>query len=407
MITRAWRRPTARSSAALPRVPSLPAAAAPGPPERLLHVDPAAGRFSDRPAAELPALLGPGDLVVVNDAATLPASLRARAPGGPLEVRLIAALEVPSGPAWLAVLLGAGDWRTPTERRAAPPPVRRGDWLELEEPSEGRLAGPRSATATARSSRPGDARRGPAEAPEGEARASGLRARVEGVDGRSGRLVRLRFDRSGAALWSALLRVGRPVQYAHTPDALPLEVFQTAFAGAPWASEMPSAGRALPFAALAALRARGVEVAALTHATGPSSTGHPAIDAALPLPERTRIPPRTAEAVARARAEGRRVVAVGTSVVRALEGRFARAGQVLAGEAITAHLVGPSTPPRVVSGLVTGLHEPGSSHLALLAGFAPAPLLERAYAHAAAVGYRAHELGDLCLILGARDAPGP
>jgi S-adenosylmethionine:tRNA ribosyltransferase-isomerase len=364
VIARAWRRPSTR----LPRVAALPAASTPGPPERLLHVDPAAGRFADRRAAELPALLGPGDLVVVNDAATLPASLRAGAPGGPLEVRLIAALEEPSGPAWLAVLLGAGDWRTPTERRPAPPPVQRGERLVID--------------------------------------GGALSALVEGVDDGSGRLVRLRFDRGGAALWSALLRLGRPVQYAHTPDPLPLEVFQTAFAGAPWASEMPSAGRALPYAALAALRARGVEVVALTHATGPSSTGHAAIDAALPLPERTRVPPRTAAAVERARAEGRRVVAVGTSVVRALEGRAAASGHVTSGEAITDHLVGPSTPPRVVSGLVTGLHEPGSSHLALLAGFAPAPLLERAYAHAAGAGYRAHELGDLCLILGgARGAP--
>lgn len=368
MIARASRRQ------ALPRVATLPAAAAPGPPARLLHVDPAGGWFADRRADELPALLRKGDLVVVNDAATLPASLRARAPGGALEVRLIAALEEPSGPAWLAVLLGAGDWRTPTELRPAPPPVARGEELELEAPGGG------------------------------EASAPTLRARVEGVDARSGRLVRLRFDRRGAALWTALLRLGRPVQYAHTPDPLPLEVFQTAFAGAPWASEMPSAGRALPVPALLALRARGVEVAALTHATGPSSTGHPAIDAALPLPERTWIPPRTAAAVERARAEGRRVVAVGTSVVRALEGRRAAAGLVLAGEAITDHLVGPATPPRVVSGLVTGLHEPGSSHLALLAGFAPPALLERAYAHAAGAGYRAHELGDLCLILG---APGP
>jgi S-adenosylmethionine:tRNA ribosyltransferase-isomerase len=327
--------------------------------ERLLHVDPSAGRFRDARLGDLGTLLRAGDLLVVNDAATLPASLAARAPSGePLEVRLAGERE---GGRFHAVLFGAGDWRLPTERRPPPPPLARGDRLTF---------------------------------------GAELAATVEEVDAEHPRLVGVRFDRDGAALWSALYRVGRPVQYSYLAGPLALWSVQTAYGSRPWSVEMPSAGRPLTWRLLRELGRRGVALAAVTHAAGLSSTGEPALDGALPLPERYSIGAAAVAAVEAARAEGGRVVAVGTTVVRALEGAAARHGGALAaGDGVTDLRVGPGFAPRVVDGLLTGMHDPTTSHFQLLGAFAPAPLLERAFAHAAAVGYLQHEFGDSNLIL--------
>ena len=329
--------------------------------ERLLLLDPRAGRFRDARLAELPSLLRPGDLVVVNDAATLPGSLAAAAPGGErLEVRLLG--EADAG-LWRAVLFGEGDWHTRTEERPAPPVLRPGDALTF-----------------------GD----------------GLRATLVAVSSLSPRLVDLRFGARGGPLWSALYRLGRPIQYAHLEAGLALSDVQTVYASRPWAAELPSAGRPLSWELLLDLKRRGVALAALTHAAGLSATGDPAIDRALPLPERYEIPADAVEAVGKARASGGRVVAVGTSVVRALEGCAAgHGGRLVAGRGTTDLVVGPGFVPRVVDGLLTGFHEPGSSHLGLLRAFVAPSLLEAAYAHAEAQGYRGHEFGDSSLILAA------
>jgi S-adenosylmethionine:tRNA ribosyltransferase-isomerase len=320
---------------------------------RLLCIDPARGTFSDGEIGDLPALLGAGDLLVVNDAATLPASLAGRdAAGRPVELRLYA--ERPDG-TFAAVAFGAGDWRTPTEHRPPPPPLAPGARLTV----------------------------------------GGLDARIERV---LDRRVELRFELDGDALWSALYRAGRPVQYAHLEAPLPLWAVQTRYAARPWAAELPSAGRPLTWALLFALKRRGVAIAAVTHACGLSATGDAALDAALPLPERYDVPAETVDAVARAS----RVIAVGTSVVRALEGCARAHGRLVAGEGETDLIVDGAFRPRVVAGLLTGLHERTASHFALLQAFAPLPLLERAYAHAAVAAYRGHEFGDACLITSAQ-----
>jgi len=327
---------------------------------RLLAIDSHHGRLLDRAAADLPALLRPGDLLVLNDAATLPASLVGAAPSGAeIEIRL-------AGPpsreraTWPAVVFGPGDWRTRTEDRAPPEPLVPGDVVHLRD----------------------------------------LSAEIVAVSPLSPRLVELRFDRAGGALLAALYRLGRPVQYAHQDRDLALWTVQTAFAGPPWAVEMPSAGRPLSWHVLSALRQTGIELAWLTHAAGLSATGDPALDAALPLPERYHIPAATAAAALRARAEDRRVIAVGTTVVRALEGA-ARAGQWAGGTGTTDLVIGPDSELRAVHGVVSGIHAPGESHYRLLGAFAPASLLDAAWQHAQAAGYLRHELGDFCLI-----APG-
>lgn len=323
---------------------------------RLLRIDPA-GAFSDHTVRDLPALLRPGDLVVVNDAATIPASLQARtAHGAPLEVRLASWADARS---FWAILFGAGDWRTRTEERPAPPLLAAGETLWF--------------------------------GPE-------FSARVEALDPRSPRLVRLSFAGDPARLWWKIFQRGRPVQYAYLSRALHLWDIQTHYAGRPWAVEPPSTGFFVTPALRRALQGRGIAVAWLTHAAGLSSTGEEQLDRALPLPERFLLPRETAEAVAAARQRGGRVIAAGTTVVRALESA-ASTGRVIPGEGTATLRLSASTTRRVVDGLLSGTHEPGTSHFALQESFAPTEVLQAAYAHAARVGYLAHEFGDATLLL--------
>ncbi len=323
--------------------------------ERLLHVDPKADRFADRRVRDLPSLLRAGDLLIVNDAATIPASLHAE--GGALEIRLVAARE---DGAWDALLFGPGDWRMRTEDRPPPPALAAGAIITV---------------------------------------ADDLHARVEAVSPRSSRLVTLRFDATGAALWTALYAHGRPIQYSYLTRSLVLWDVQTAYATRPWAVELPSAGRPLRPGLLVSLLRAGVEIATLTHAAGLSSTGDPALDALLPLPERYEIPAATIAAIANTRG---RVVAVGTTVVRALEGCAAsHGGELVAGAGVTDLVIGAGFRPRVVDGIYTGMHEPGTSHYALLQAFAPRAVLDRAHAFAEEHGYVGHEFGDSNLVLAA------
>ena len=335
------------------------AATAPRPrgERRLLLLDPSSGAVADAAVGELPSRLRAGDLLVVNDAATLPGSLPARTPSGAgAEVRLTRCYD--DGRRWQAVLFGPGDWRTPTERRQPPEPLAAGARLEV----------------------------------------AGLPATAIAISGISLRLFTLRFEADADDVWAAIYRRGRPIQYAHVTTPLALWSVQTAYAARPWAAELPSAGLPLDWEILSALRARGVALAAITHGAGLSATGDAALDAALPLPERSEVTPATVAAVSAAHARGGRVVAVGTSVVRALESAAA-GGDLRPASGETDLLIGPGHQRRVVDGLFTGLHEPTASHFALLQAFATRAQLEVAYAHAERGGYLGHELGDANLIL--------
>lgn len=322
---------------------------------RLLHIDPRGQAYTHRPARELAALLGAHDLLVVNDAATLPASVRL--PALDAELRLIAHEQ---GSTFTAVLFGAGDYRTRTEERLEPPLLARGQRVLV--------------------------------APD-------LGFEVVRVDAAFPRWIELRFDVSGAELWQALYRHGRPIQYAHVRAPLELWDVQNRFASRPWAFELPSAGQPLDGELLLALARRGVQLASLTHAASISSTGSAALDARLPVPERYDIPEATVRAIESTRKRRGRVVAVGTTVVRALEACVAERGALAPGEGVARLLLSARFRPRVVSGVLSGMHEPGTSHFALLQAFADGALLERAMKAAADAGYLQHEFGDSLLIL--------
>jgi S-adenosylmethionine:tRNA ribosyltransferase-isomerase len=314
---------------------------------RMLVARGADGPLTHARARDLPDFLHAGDLVVINTSATLPAALPARrANGTELELRLSTPLP------------GAPDDRWVVELRKGDDPfrgARAGETLDLPDGAQARLEAPYL---------------------------------------------------SGPRLWAArlqlpeplmayLARHGAPIRYRYVPEAHPLADYQTAYAIEPGSAEMPSAGRPLTPAVLTALVAKGVSVAPLILHTGVSSPER----GERPYPERYSVPPSTARLVEATRRWGGRVIAAGTTVVRALETVARPDGTVEAAEGWTALVVTPDRGVRAVDGLITGWHEPEASHLDMLHAVAGRRLIERSYAAALQAGYLWHEFGDLHLIL--------
>ena len=321
---------------------------------RLLVID-RHGAITHAPRSALADFLEPGDLVVANDAGTLPASLHGvhLASGAPIEVRLAArASFAHEDLRFAAIVFGAGDWRTRTEDRPLPPPFAHGDRLAL----------------------------GP------------LVASVHGTLGHP-RLVALKFEGPADRVWAGIAQHGRPIQYAYLDRPLALWDVWTPIAALPVAFEPPSAGFALDWKILRTMRERGAEFATITLAAGISSTGDPALDARLPFDEPYRIPAATAAAILRTRTSGGRVVAVGTTVVRALEHSGGRSGDGVADQRI-----GPDTRLSIVDAILSGTHAPEESHYQMLRAFHGDDVLAQAEAALEASSYRTHEFGDSVLI---------
>jgi S-adenosylmethionine:tRNA ribosyltransferase-isomerase len=309
----------------------------------------------------LPDVLRPGDLVVANDAATLPASLHGvhAASGQTIEVRLAGWRADTSDVCdFSALVFGAGDFHVRTEDRPPPPPLEAGDRLAL---------GPLTAIVTSLLGHP--------------------------------RLVSIHFEGSPDAIWAGIARHGKPIQYSHVSEPLVLWDVWTRIASPPVAFEPPSAGFALDWRIIAALRARGVGFSTITHAAGISSTGDPDLDRRLPFDEPYDIPVATARAIAAARERGGRVIAIGTTVVRALEHAARTDGTVCAGHGIATQRIGPGTRLRVVAAILTGVHERGTSHYELLRAFIDDATLSAADGELASHGYRPHEFGDSVLLV--------
>ncbi|MFL5318765.1 MAG: S-adenosylmethionine:tRNA ribosyltransferase-isomerase [Myxococcaceae bacterium] len=322
---------------------------------RMLVVDTREKRIEESTAARLSTFLQSGDLLIVNDAASLPAALHTN--DGTLELRLLGAIDNSRAE---AIAFGPGDWRQRTEDRPAPRTLVAHEQLEFQ---------------------------------------GGLRAHIDEVFRDSPRHVLLHFEQRGAELFSAIYRAGKPVQYSYLEGPLALWDVQTAYAARPWSAEMPSAGASLSFGVLKSLRDRGVHLATLTHAAGLSSTGDAALDARLPLTERYEIPEETVRAISEAKKRGAQIIAVGTTVVRALEGSAEQHGELHAGAGSTNLHLGPGYSLKVVNALFTGVHDPTASHFALLAAFASQQLLKQVSAEAETRGFLGHEFGDVCLFL--------
>jgi S-adenosylmethionine:tRNA ribosyltransferase-isomerase len=191
------------------------------------------------------------------------------------------------------------------------------------------------------------------------------------------------------------MRYGRPISYGYLLGRFPLSAYQPIFAREPGSAEMASAGRPFSDALITDLVTRGIQFAPLLLHTGVSSleSGEP------PEPERFRVPATTARLVNATREAGGRIVAVGTTVTRAIETVADPDGTVRAGHGWTDLVLGPHRPARVVTGLVTGWHEPEASHLLLLEAVAGRELVQSAYDEAVAQRYLWHEFGDSALLL--------
>jgi S-adenosylmethionine:tRNA ribosyltransferase-isomerase len=297
-------------------------------------------------ARDLPHHLRAGDVLVVNTSATLPAALAARREDG---VQLRLHLSAPCG--------GDGRWV-----------------VEL---------------------RDGDARFDGGRAGERLALPGGAHATLLAPYLTAARLWLAQIDTAQRPLLEYLAAHGAPIRYGYVMREWPLADYQTIFATHPGSAEMPSAGRPFTPALVTTLVARGVAVVPLTLHTGVSSqeAGEP------PYPERYRVPAATARLVNAARAGGGRAVAVGTTVVRALETVARADGTVQPGSGWTRHVVTPAGGVRAIDGLLTGWHEPAATHLLMLEAVGGRALVADSYRAALQAGYRWHEFGDVHLIL--------
>jgi S-adenosylmethionine:tRNA ribosyltransferase-isomerase len=312
---------------------------------RLCVVNRAAGTVSHTIVARLGEHLAPGDLLVVNSSRTLPAALRAHRSGAaPVQLRPGA--------------LRSGEWDALAVETA--PPHRN---VPLE---------------------PGETLRAP----------GGLRLRVLGPRPDAPLLWRMTILAGDPV--RTLLSDGEPIRYSYVPNPVPLEHYQTVYAGAPGSVETPSAGRHLTWELLGGLRRNGVDVTDIVLHCGLSSFQDDAADLEKPLiEERFDIREDAALRINRAA----RVIAVGTSVIRTLETAVDDAGAVHSISGWTRLVITPSTRLRAVDALLTGLHEPPATHLDMLGALLDASLLERAYGEVRERRYLWHEFGDAMLIV--------
>jgi S-adenosylmethionine:tRNA ribosyltransferase-isomerase len=322
---------------------------------RLLVLGRDTGKVTHTRFDRIAQFLHPGDLLVFNSSRTLPATLtgRLRHSRQTVEVRLAELL--PDG-TWLALLL------------VAPPPFngqdvpRKGLRLDFGQ---------------------------------------GLGGEVLEQDQRIPRLWKLRFSKTGTEFLDLVYRVGQPVRYRYLSAPWRLGYYQNIYALQPGAAEMPSAGRAFTWKLLLQLRSRGIESASITLHTGLSSYLDNDVDRQhLASEEEYWISEQAADKIRRAKTSGRRIVAVGTTVVRALESVAADSGgEVKPCHQYTRLQITAQSHLQAVNGLLTGLHEPEASHLDLLAAFVSPSTIYAAYSEAIQQRYLWHEFGDLNLIL--------
>ena len=342
-------------------------------PDGVLHA-----RFGD-----LPRFLSAGDILVVNTSATIAAAVDGRrGDGRPVVVHFSSPLD--EGTPWA----GTPGGRSPEERAldggtpggpAGEGTVGETQWLvELRENA--------AATGPVTDASPGETL---------TLQAGGSLTLLRRYPGPAAIRMWAASVAVGGAPGAFLARHGRPIRYSYVPCPWPLPAYQTVFARTPGSAEMPSAGRPFSAGLVTDLVTAGVVIAPITLHAGVASleAGEP------PLPERFSVPEPTAQLVNLTRAEGRRVVAVGTTCTRALESAAGPGGTVRARRGWTDLVLGADHPARVVTGLITGWHDPEASHLALLEAVDGPELVRAAYLEAEQAGYLWHEFGDSCLLL--------
>jgi S-adenosylmethionine:tRNA ribosyltransferase-isomerase len=323
-----------------PEIRGLPRSAV-----RLMVVDRRTGKIRHSKFENIGNFLRTGDLIVFNSSRTLPASLKGRdlKSGNNVEVRLAEHLPDDS---WLALLLGSEPFE--------------GMWVEF---------------------------------------GFGLSCVVSSRDTRITKLWKVRFNQSRTTLMSLIYDVGRPIRYEYVPAPLSLDYYQNVYSSQPGSSEMPSAGRAFTWKVLFGLKKAGINTANIVLHAGLSSFMDDDLDSKHPISEEEFIIDSTAATkINHALSIGNRIIAVGTTVVRALEST-SQEGTIVPGHGYTRLHITHDYRLKTVDGLLTGLHEPEASHLDLLRAFLPEDALSRAYEEAVKLRYLWHEFGDLNLIV--------
>lgn len=305
------------------------------------------GRAGFSTIEDLPRWLGAEDLLVMNSSGTVPGSFIFA--GFELRLAAFAGGSLSEIGEWWAVSFAAGSWRQATEERTHAPILREG--LELP-------IGP------------------------------GFKLTIVSVHPSSPRLLRVRF--SGARVVDSIFTYGKPIQYSYHRDPLAIWDIQTPLSQIPISVEAPSSLFPFSWSHLLKLRAK---TAYVLHGAGLSSTGDSRLDTLLPLPEYYEVPEQTWDAITRAKSRGGKIVAIGTSSARALE---SAAGGDLSGT--TDLRLSADRPARVIDALLTGVHEPGTSHFTLEESLRPAAQLHDAFREASARGLIGHEYGDVALI---------
>lgn len=333
---------------------------------KLLVVKNGGKKIMHSTAGHLGDFLENGDLLVINRSGTLPSSFSGETErtGEFIEIRLATFLgnDLSEFRRWKAVSFGQGSWRQPTERRGPAPKLQVGDKILL---------------------------------------GKDLTAVVRVVDPKFNRLIEIEFQ--SQHLVQALYQIGKPIQYSYLKEELQIWDQQTAFSGPPISVEPPSAAFPLNWKLLFELQKKGIGIASILHGAGLSSTGDPELDRRLPLEEYYQVPKETIEAIKRAKAQGRRVIALGTTVTRALETVFQNPSKVsLQGQ--TKLRLGPASKLKIVDGMITGMHEIGTSHAEMMLAFGPSHSKMLQEIEKQTQDYRSHEYGDLALLIRSKDS---
>jgi S-adenosylmethionine:tRNA ribosyltransferase-isomerase len=309
---------------------------------KLMVLDRENGECEHTRFKKLPDFLNEGDVLVFNNSRTLPASLKGKQGNRNVEVRLSRKI---GGNRWDVLIVG--------------------DFYQTGEPID---------------------------FPEG------VSGRMKG-QGSERPLVQVEFSRGGSELMDFFFKYGEPIRYEYIDEPWPLDYYQNVYGSVPGSVEMASAGRAFTWRLLQALKEKGVGVVFIQLHAGLSYYGNDRWPMPQNHPEDYHVGSEAVKEILHAKDRGKRIIAVGTTVVRALETVMTQYGQLQPAEGITNVYISGDTHLQIVDGLITGLHEPEASHLDLLKAFISENKLQNAYQTALAKNYKWHEFGDMNIIL--------
>ena len=307
-----------------------------------------------------------GDVIVVNQSATIPGSLQGKImrTNEEIEIRLAGWIgtNFTDGYNWKAITFGDGGWQLKTEEREEIDNLMIGDIITFE---------------------------------------NGLFVTVKEIIVKPAKFIQIQFqtDITSEELWNKIYEIGNPIQYSYLEEPLSIWDQQTLFSGPPMSLEPPSASFQFSWELINKLIHKGVIIVPILHSAGISSTGNEELDSYLPLPERYEINNSAADLIQKAKIEGRKIVAIGTSVVRALEANASQnAGKIVSANNITNFVINHNYKPQVVTGIISGMHVPEESHMKVMLAFTTENLLIEGYNLAVEEEYLWHEYGDLTLI---------